>query len=55
MLQTIMPQNAGVAQIHGAFSDLAGIGIEDYAKKWNNWGDISPVGDTTVYNNATCI
>tara|TARA_R110000850_G_scaffold207423_2_gene333614 strand:- start:5777 stop:9073 length:3297 start_codon:yes stop_codon:yes gene_type:complete len=32
------PTYAGV-EILGAFSDLAGIGIEDYAAKWNNYND----------------
>lgn len=43
------------AQIHGAFSDLAGIGIEDYAKKWNNWGDEFSFSNTTVYNNVVTV
>lgn len=39
------------AQTHGAYSDLAGIGVEDYASKWEYMGDAASFGASTVYNN----
>ena len=36
--------------VHGAYSDLAGIGVEDYAAKWNNWGDEFAFSNTKVFS-----
>ena len=36
--------------VHGAYSDLAGIGVEDYASKWKLMGDASSFNTTTVYD-----
>lgn len=40
------------AQVHGAYSDLAGIGVEDYASKWEYLGGAASFGASTVYNNS---
>lgn len=40
-------------QTHGAYSDLAGIGVEDYASKWSYWGGATSFSGTKVYTNKS--
>lgn len=46
------PSNLG-SSIRGAYSDLAGIGVEDYAAKWSLFNDALLFTDADIYQNPT--
>lgn len=49
----ISTPSAQGSSIRGAYSDLAGIGVEDYASKWQLMGDATAFANADVYTNAT--